>query len=316
MMPANGPSDLDQGPRPLDYSGDGHSARVGWLPRPFRPRSSRNKKNEEEAQGGMQGLRAEDIALIKDDVPRTDPSAVRRLHAMSRAMIRLAGEGLLLKAGPDIHEQVHNQWAQRIKRVIDVVGALAGILLLSPILITAALAIKLTSEGPVFFAQERLGRNGIWFKALKFRTMYPDAEAKLQELLRNDPALRDEYNRYHKLSRDPRVTSIGRFLRKTSLDELPQLFNVLRGEMSLVGPRAYLPFEVLEMNGTERILQILQVKPGITGFWQVGGRNTVSFEERLDMEVFYVHNWSVGMDLYLLVNTVWVLGFSRGFGAS
>lgn len=144
--------------------------------------------------------------------------------------------------------------------------------------------------------------DGRIFTVLKFRTMYADADRKLDRILATDPERRREYERYHKLEDDPRVTPVGRFLRRYSLDELPQVFNVLRGEMSLVGPRAYMPTELPQMNGLS--WAVLQVPPGITGLWQVSGRNALSFDQRLDLDVHYVQNWSVWLDLYLLARTV------------
>ena len=150
-----------------------------------------------------------------------------------------------------------------------------------------------------------MGRDGNLFSCVKFRTMVPDAEALLQRMLEEDAGLREEYSRYHKLRRDPRVTRIGRLLRKTSLDELPQLWNVLRGEMSLVGPRPYLPRESEEV-GLARS-EILRAPPGITGPWQVAGRNHASFGERVEKDAYYVRDWSVWLDLVILARTVKVV---------
>lgn len=232
-----------------------------------------------------------------------------------REVIRRAGHGLLRDDLDTDHPTVR-RGAMFIKRTTDIVAATLGLLVLSPLFLIIAVAIKLTSKGPIVYAQHRLGRNGAWFPTIKFRSMVVDAEERLQRLLDEDEKARAEFNAYHKLRDDPRVTKVGSFLRRTSLDELPQLFNILLGQMSLVGPRAYLAFEVLAMPDTDRILKILSVKPGLTGFWQVGGRNDVEFDERLDMDVFYIQNWSPGMDFYLVVNTVWVLLFGRGTGAA
>ena len=148
------------------------------------------------------------------------------------------------------------------------------------------------------------------FSCMKFRTMAPDAEALLQRMLDEDPKAHEEYRKYHKLRDDPRVTRVGRFLRKTSLDELPQLWNVLRGEMSLVGPRPYLPRESAEIGVTQS--EILRVHPGITGLWQVSGRNHTSFEERVRIDAYYVRNWSIWLDLVLLARTIKSVLNSRG----
>ena len=188
--------------------------------------------------------------------------------------------------------------SQLIKRILEITLTIAGILIFLPFLILIALAIKLSSKSPTLFAQERLGMDGTRFKALKFRSMYLNAEAKLEEILQSDRELREEFEVFHKLRRDPRVTGVGRFLRKFSLDELPQLWNVLKGEMSLVGPRAYMPNELVKMNSSENI--ILKALPGITGLWQVRGRNNFSFQERLNIDIYYVRNWSLSLDLYIL----------------
>jgi lipopolysaccharide/colanic/teichoic acid biosynthesis glycosyltransferase len=171
------------------------------------------------------------------------------------------------------------------------------------------LLVWVESGRPAFYAAQRMGRYGKLFSCLKFRTMVPDAEAVLQRMLREDPQALEEYTRYHKLREDPRVTRIGRFLRKTSLDELPQLWNVLRGEMSLVGPRPYLPRESAAIGTTQS--EILRVTPGITGPWQVAGRNHTSFQERVEMDEGYVRDWSVWLDIVLLVHTLRTILFDR-----
>ena len=156
-----------------------------------------------------------------------------------------------------------------------------------------------------------MGRDGNLFSRLKFRTMVPDAETLLQRLIEEDEEAKREYFKYHKLRDDPRVTRVGRFLRKTSLDELPQLWNVLRGEMSLVGPRPYLPRESKEIGITQS--EILRVPPGMTGPWQVAGRNQTYFDDRVRMDAYYVRDWSIWLDLVLLARTVKTV--LRGGGA-
>jgi lipopolysaccharide/colanic/teichoic acid biosynthesis glycosyltransferase len=170
--------------------------------------------------------------------------------------------------------------------------------------------VYLESGGPVFYRDLRMGRDGKLFACLKFRTMVPDAERVLQEMLEEDPVAREEYARYHKLRDDPRVTRVGRFLRRTSLDELPQLWNVLMGEMSLVGPRPYLPRESREIGVTQS--EILRVPPGITGPWQVSGRNQTSFQERVDIDAYYIHDWSIWLDVVLLARTMKIVLRGRG----
>lgn len=212
--------------------------------------------------------------------------------------------------GLEIRQRLLLTGPRLTKRIVDLVVAVVGGLLISPIILLIALLIKIDSPGPVFFMQDRLGKNGRIFKAVKFRSMYVDSDERLTKLLEDHPFMREEYETFHKLRNDPRVTRIGRVLRKLSLDEIPQLWNVLRGDMSLVGPRAYLPRELSKMNGSEKI--ILKVLPGITGLWQVSGRSEVPFAKRLEIDVYYVRNWSIWLDLYILARTVWVVLFSRG----
>jgi len=202
------------------------------------------------------------------------------------------------------------QFAAAGKRVLDLLIASIVVLLLTPLWITIAVLLKRESDGPVLFRQERMGQHGRLFTLYKFRTMHADAEERLEAVLQSDPALKKEYETYHKLKDDPRVTGIGKILRATSLDELPQLLNVLKGDMSLVGPRAYVPSEREKMDG--QCLTILQSHPGVTGLWQVAGRNELTFEERVRTDVHYNQNWSFWMDLYILVRTVPVVVTGEG----
>lgn len=209
--------------------------------------------------------------------------------------------------GVEIHYNLLDPWAQRVKRTLDIVATIVGGILILPLILLLCLLVRTESGGPIFYADKRMGRNGELFSCVKFRTMVPDAEGLLQRLLAEDTEMREEYLKYHKLRQDPRVTRVGRFLRKTSLDELPQLWNVLRGEMSLVGPRPYLPRESEDIGETQS--EILRVIPGITGPWQVAGRNHTSFGERVEMDAHYVREWSVWLDLVLLARTGWCLLF-------
>ncbi|MGD0092589.1 MAG: undecaprenyl-phosphate galactose phosphotransferase WbaP [Planctomycetota bacterium] len=193
----------------------------------------------------------------------------------------------------------------RLKRTMDVGLTFLGGLLISPLLLFIAVLIKLDSGGPVFYTGKRLGKNGQLFNALKFRTMYGDGEEDLEDLLAKNAALREEYEKYHKLKKDPRVTRVGRTLRRYSLDELPQLWNVLRGDMSLVGPRPYIEREIPDMNRNHPI--VFKVLPGMTGLWQVSARNKASFTERVETDVFYVRNWSLWLDLYVFAKTAEVV---------
>lgn len=209
-----------------------------------------------------------------------------------------SGDGLF---GYGVRNVALRPTARFVKRMVDVVGALFALLVLAPVLVGIALLIRMDAPGAVFYRQERMGREGRIITILKFRTMYEDATERLAEILHADARLRREYEQYHKLQNDPRVTRIGRVLRRYSLDELPQLFNVLSGEMSLVGPRAYMPSELDQMNGLARA--VLQSAPGMTGLWQVSGRNHVSFADRVNLDVHYIQNWSPWLDLYLMVRT-------------
>jgi lipopolysaccharide/colanic/teichoic acid biosynthesis glycosyltransferase len=160
----------------------------------------------------------------------------------------------------------------------------------------------LDSKGGVLYRQKRLGADGVRFAALKFRTMHTDGDRRLKDFLALNPAARVEWEEFHKLTNDPRVTRVGRFLRRYSLDELPQIFNVILGDMSLVGPRPYLESEIPDMDQKESI--ILRVKPGITGIWQVTWRNESTFDQRVQLDVEYVRSWSPWIDLYVLARTV------------
>ena len=204
--------------------------------------------------------------------------------------------------GVEIKHNLLNPWVRRTKRALDFVLTVTGGMFVLPLLLALCLLVWLESRGPVFYRAQRLGRDGKPFSCVKFRTMVPDAETILERMLEEDPELREEYLRYHKLREDPRVTRVGRFLRKTSLDELPQLWNVLKGEMSLVGPRPYLPRETEQIGITQS--EILRVYPGITGPWQVGGRSHTTFDERIRIDAYYVRDWSVWLDLVILARTV------------
>ncbi|QNG60198.1 sugar transferase [Bacillus sp. PAMC26568] len=193
-----------------------------------------------------------------------------------------------------------------MKRAIDVVGALIGILLLCFFFILVAVVIKLEDpKGPVFFIQKRVGKNGEIFNMYKFRSMVSDAEEKLNDLL----AMNEVSGAMFKMKNDPRVTRVGRIIRKTSIDELPQLWNVLKGEMSLVGPRPSLPREVVEYNNYQK--QRLLVTPGCTGLWQVSGRSNVGFEEMVELDIKYIKNKTIIFDIKIILKTVLVLIGSR-----
>jgi Undecaprenyl-phosphate galactose phosphotransferase WbaP len=212
--------------------------------------------------------------------------------------------------GLEIRHSLLSPAVQRAKRTLDLAITILGGLLILPFFLLLSGLVWLESRGAVFYSAPRIGRNGKLFSCVKFRTMVPDAETVLARMLEENPKAREEYRKFHKLYDDPRVTRIGRFLRKTSLDELPQLWNVLRGEMSLVGPRPYLPRESSEIGVSQG--EILRVYPGITGPWQVSGRNGTSFAERVQIDVHYVRNWSLWLDLVILARTVNNVILGRG----
>ena len=192
-----------------------------------------------------------------------------------------------------------------LKRTVDITASAAALLLLSPVFLVTSLAIRKDSDGPAMFTQKRIGKDGKLFEIYKFRTMVPDADKKLFEMLEKDEKAREEYKLNKKLKHDPRITKVGNFLRKTSIDELPQLINVLKGDMSLVGPRPYLPREVKDMG--EYYDTIIESKPGITGLWQVSGRSNTTFEDRLEFDKEYTENKGFFYDMGLLTKTVGVV---------
>lgn len=207
--------------------------------------------------------------------------------------------------GVEVRQQLLLPGPRLAKRIMDIALTGVGIFFVLPFLLLIALLIKIDSKGPVFYTQKRLGKDGEHFKAYKFRTMHGDGEERLKAILDADPALRAEYEIYHKLRKDPRVTRVGRILRKFSLDEFPQLLNVVLGDMSLVGPRPYIERELTEMGGQEKI--ILRAPPGMTGMWQVSDRNATSFAQRVQIDVYYVRNWSPWLDIHILAKTFGVV---------
>jgi exopolysaccharide biosynthesis polyprenyl glycosylphosphotransferase len=190
----------------------------------------------------------------------------------------------------------------RVKRLMDVLLAGLGVLVLSPLLLVLASLVKVTSHGPVLFGHKRLGEGGRPIFVYKFRSMVADAETRLREMLVADPALRAEYESTYKLREDPRITPLGCWLRRTSLDELPQLFNVLHGDLSLVGPRPIVADEIAKYGPASAA--ILRVRPGVTGLWQVSGRSDLDYAERVRLDMDYITHWSLWLDLRILAATV------------
>jgi Undecaprenyl-phosphate galactose phosphotransferase WbaP len=192
-----------------------------------------------------------------------------------------------------------------IKRLFDISVSIASIPVLLPLIGIIGLVIRLESKGPAIYAHDRIGRNGKTFRCYKFRTMQKDAEERLKEMLENNDEIRSEWERNWKLKEDPRTTKTGRFLRKTSFDELPQIFNVIKGEMSIVGPRPYLIREKGDIEGQMHV--ICSTTPGITGLWQVSGRSDTGYEYRLKLDIWYVMNWSLWLDIAILFKTIRVV---------
>ncbi len=203
--------------------------------------------------------------------------------------------------GLEIRQNLLSPSAQLIKRVFDLVVSLTLIILLAPLFLTISVILFIDSPGPIFYFQERIGKGGNRFKMVKFRTMVPGADARLEQHLEVDTLLRQEWEQHQKLSSDPRITRVGRWLRRYSLDELPQLINIVVGEMSLVGPRPMLEGQK-ELYGNPFQLY-LRVLPGITGLWQISGRNRTTFRERARFDSYYVRNWSIWHDFYILAKT-------------
>jgi len=195
-------------------------------------------------------------------------------------------------------------------RALDAIGAILLLILFAPLMALVALGVFISDPGPVLFRQKRMGRDGELFNCLKFRTMTVDAEARLANLLANDAAARAEWDRDQKLKNDPRIVGIGQFLRKSSLDELPQLFNVLRGEMSLVGPRPIVPDEVCRYG--RYFEHYCSVRPGITGLWQISGRNDVDYRRRVAFDVIYARKATLSGNVKILLLTVPSVLASRG----
>lgn len=196
------------------------------------------------------------------------------------------------------------------KLLLDAVLASLVFAALSPLFIVLAVLVKVTSRGPVFFRQTRLGRHRRPFRIWKFRTMYTDAEKRLNDLLQNDPKAAAEWKVNFKLANDPRVTPFGRLLRRSSLDELPQLFNVVHGDMAFIGPRPIVAAEVAHYGDAYTIVS--SVRPGVTGLWQVSGRSETSYERRVALDVEYVLNWTPGMDFKILIRTFFAVLLMRG----
>lgn len=240
----------------------------------------------------------------------------RRIYLIPQSLFGLMNSGVQYLFSErmfiiPLENKINSLSARIIKDIWDYIGGFFILLLCAPLFIITALAIKLTSPGPIFYRQERVGRGGKPFKIWKFRSMHVDAEKKLADLLASNPALKKEWDTYYKLAKDPRITPIGNFLRKYSVDEFPQLFNVLTGEMSLIGPRPFVKGEMEEINPA-LVPLYTQLKPGLTGLWQVSGRNDADRQERMKIDVWYIQNWSPALDFLILLNTPKAVLTARG----
>lgn len=209
-----------------------------------------------------------------------------------------------------IRNNLASPWNQMLKRLYDIVLSFIGIVILLPFFLILGILIKIDSPGPCIYKRWVVGKNKHKFGFYKFRTMCINADEVLRDLLNSNQEAREEFNKYYKLRDDPRITRLGKFLRKTSLDELPQLFNVLLGQMSLIGPRPITENEVPRYGNY--IYEYFKVRPGISGLWQVSGRSNIDYQERVQMDTWYVHNWSVWLDMVLLWRTVAVVVKHKG----
>lgn len=204
-----------------------------------------------------------------------------------------------LRTQSDVKTKISKKVYIKIKRVIDVILASVALILLSPLFVIIAIAIKIDSKGPVFFAHKRIGKNGKIIKLYKFRSMVINAEELIKSFT---PEQMREYKENYKLTNDPRITKVGKFLRKTSLDELPQLINIINGDLSIIGPRPVVADE-LEKYGVNKD-KFLSVAPGLTGYWAANGRSNTTYEQRMEMELYYIDNLSLKMDIKVFFKTI------------
>jgi lipopolysaccharide/colanic/teichoic acid biosynthesis glycosyltransferase len=204
-----------------------------------------------------------------------------------------------LRTQSDVKTKISKKVYIKIKRVIDVILASVALILLSPLFVIIAIAIKIDSKGPVFFAHKRIGKNGKIIKLYKFRSMVINAEELIKSFT---PEQMREYKENYKLTNDPRITKVGKFLRKTSLDELPQLINIINGDLSIIGPRPVVADE-LEKYGVNKD-KFLSVTPGLTGYWAANGRSNTTYEQRMKMELYYIDNLSLKMDIKVFFKTI------------
>jgi exopolysaccharide biosynthesis polyprenyl glycosylphosphotransferase len=274
----------------------------------------------------------DDAATVKKLLEKVHDSLALQLNTEDRQQVHVSvhvfadesdGQGPDISVNPTFYPDVlhlhdSKKISQMLKRAMDVFGSAVALLLFSPLYLFIAVAIKLTSKGPIFFQQERLGRFGTTFKCLKFRSMYADNDPKIhQEFMKrviagsHDGTAAGGSEPVYKMTDDPRITRIGRMLRRTSLDELPQFINVFNGDMSLVGPRPPLAYEFEEYDIWHR-RRVLEVKPGITGLWQVNGRSRVRFDDMVRLDLQYARGWSLWLDIQILAQTPRAVVFGDG----
>jgi Undecaprenyl-phosphate galactose phosphotransferase WbaP len=258
----------------------------------------------------MPGVQREKLMTILERYGSTFPHLLMIPDLFGIASLWVGSRDLGGILGLEIRQRLLLPGPRITKALLDILLTLLVGGLLLPVIFVIAILVKVDSPGPVFYGQKRIGQNGIYFTAWKFRSMVEDAEMVLANHLALDDELSQQWEKDHKLRQDPRVTRVGNFLRRTSLDELPQLWNVLRGEMSLVGPRPIVDEEISRY--AEKYELYTQVLPGITGLWQVSGRNNVSYPERVNLDAYYVRNWSVWLDIYILIRTIWVVLSGEG----
>jgi Undecaprenyl-phosphate galactose phosphotransferase WbaP len=273
----------------------------------------------------LQQMGIQTAVLVQREIPEElrelivneDEFGLRRLILISNlswmswmggsAVVPLDLQGVL---GLEIERNLLIPRKRMLKRIIDLGLAIAGSVVVLPIILVCSFLIAVDTRGSIFYSQERVGKRGRLIKVWKFRTMIPDAERILNEYLMENPEMREEWEASHKLKQDPRITRVGAFLRKTSLDELPQLWNVFLGEMSLVGPRPIVQDEINHYKDSYRLYT--QVLPGITGMWQVSGRSDTSYDYRVELDEYYIRHWSTWLDIYILLRTVWTVLIRSG----
>lgn len=229
-----------------------------------------------------------------------------------RAIAR-RGFGSVLQGDRRISRSLESLDGELFKRLFDILFSLSVLILFAPVYLLLAFLIALSSSGPIFYVQERVGKNRKRFYCLKFRTMVENADDILLEIMEKSPHLRQEFEDNFKLKQDPRITWIGRFLRMTSLDEFPQFWNVLKGDMSVVGPRPLVEEELPRYG--RHINKILTIRPGITGLWQVSGRNDIPYPRRVQIDLYYANDKNLWMDMWILFKTIGVVIFPKNNGA-